>query len=75
MSGSLEKLILCIGVVLYHWNLSCPPVKKFIIEGLYGPSSPLSRQQCCPSTHCWEGGHMPPYCLSWTKAGYPLKEE
>jgi hypothetical protein len=59
-----------IGVVLYRRNLSFPPIKKCVIEGLYGPPSPLSWQKFFPSTNCWEGGHIPPHSLSRTKARY-----
>jgi hypothetical protein len=63
----------CIRVILDHRDLTCPPVKKLIIKGLYGPPSSLSRKKRFPPAHYWEGGYMPPYCLSGTKTGHPLK--
>jgi hypothetical protein len=45
-----REVDLGIGVVLYGQNLPRPPVENFIIEGLNGPPSPLSRQQHHPST-------------------------
>jgi hypothetical protein len=72
VSGEVDP---CIWVILDHRDLTCPPVKKIVFEGLYIPPSTLSRQQSCPLAHCWEEGYMPPYRLSGTETGHPLKEE
>jgi hypothetical protein len=32
-----------IGIILYNLDLTCPPVKKIVIKGLYIPSSTLCR--------------------------------
>jgi hypothetical protein len=42
-----------IGIVLYHWNLPRPPIKKLVFKGLDSPPSPLSQQHHHPSVYCW----------------------
>ena len=69
------KIDPCIWVILDSWDLSRQPSKEVIIEGLCGPSTTLSRQQCCPSVYRRERCQVSSHCHPRTKTQNSLKEK
>jgi hypothetical protein len=64
-----------IWVVLNSRDLSRQLRKKVVVEDLDGPSTTLSRQQCCPSAYRGESSQMSSYCQPRTKTWNSLKEK
>jgi hypothetical protein len=72
ISGKIDSRV---WVVLDSGDLLRQPSKEVIVEGLHGPSTTLSWQQCCPSTYCRERRQMSSYCHPRTEAWNSLEEK
>jgi hypothetical protein len=64
-----------VWVVLNGGDLPRQPCKEVIVEGLYGPSTTLSRQQCCPSAYRRERRQVSSHCHPRTETWDSLEEK